>query len=132
MKLDRDLSLFSDYVVLPKLLNNLQQLREQKDAQSLPSADISLSKFNQKILIFGTGEAGKRFYQMFHKKYQVVGFVDNDKSKHGTLLNNLPIFAPTEIHTVSYDVVYIASQYYRAIYQQLVNDLGVPAFKLKY
>lgn len=69
---------------------------------------------------------------MFHQQYQVLTFMDDDQNKQGITLNDLPVLSPADICTMSYDVIYIASQYYRAIYQQLVLELAVPAFKVKY
>lgn len=127
-----DVSVFTDCTQLTKLLHALAQLRQEKDAQSLPNASLSTGNNNQRILIFGTGEAGKKFFDMFSQKYQVIAFIDNDKSKQGTSLKDLPILSPLNINTVSFDMIYIASQYYRAIYQQLVHDLAIPAEKIKY
>ncbi|MDR7119214.1 hypothetical protein [Rheinheimera soli] len=132
MAVEPDMGLFAACPQLSKLLNALAQIRQGKDAQSLAKGALSADYANQRILIFGTGEAGKRFYQMFHQHYQVLAFIDNDQNKQGTTLNNLPVLSPADIGAMSYDVIYIASQYYRAIYQQLVLELAVPAFKVKY
>ncbi len=132
MPIEHDVSLFEECPKLTKLLNTLVQIRQAKDAQRLPRGVVSEEQTNQRILIFGTGEAGKRFYQMFHQQYQVLAFIDNDKNKQGSLLNNLPVISPADINTMSFDAIYIASQYYRAIYQQLVHELAVPVFKVKY
>lgn len=132
MAIEHDLTMFAGSPKLIKLLSALAQIRQNKDRQRLPDGTLSAEHINQRILIFGTGEAGKRFYQMFHQKYQVLAFVDNDQNKQGTTLNSLPVLSPAEINTMSFDAIYIASQYYRVIYQQLVHELAVPAFKVKY
>lgn len=125
-------TVFDNSPKLVKLLNALEQIRQAKDVQRLPGGTLSAEHTHRRILIFGTGEAGKRFYQMFHKQYQVLAFIDNDQTKQGQTLHNLPVIAPTDIGTMSFDMIYIASQYYRVIYQQLVNELAIPAAKVTY
>lgn len=132
MSMRYDVSLFADCPKITKLLNVLAQIRQVKDAQRLPDGALPVEHVNRRILIFGAGEAGKRFYQMCHHHYQVLAFIDNDQNKQGATLNNLPVLSPADIYNMSFDVIYIASQYYRAIYQQLVHELAVPAFKVKY
>lgn len=120
MAIEHDVSLFEECPKLTKLLNTLVKIRQAKDAQR-----------NQRILIFGTGEAGRRFYQKAHYQHHILAFVDNDHNKQGNMLNNLPILSPAEISTMTFDVIYIASQYYLDIYKQLVHELAVPASKIE-
>ncbi len=83
-----------------------------------------------RILIFGTGSGGVNFYKSYRKRYQVIGFLDNSQQKHGQRLFGKTIHAPQSINTLSFDKIIIASDYYREINQQLLNELAVEAQRI--
>ena len=60
----------------------------------------------------------------------MIGFLDNNPSKHGTQLRNIPIYSPEEINHLSFDKVIIASCYHDEIESQLVRDFNVPSEKI--
>ncbi|MFS2158959.1 glycosyltransferase family 61 protein [Pseudomonas sp. Pseusp122] len=78
-----------------------------------------------RILIFGTGSGGVNFYKSYRQRYQVLGFLDNSQQKHGQRLFGKTIHAPQSINMLSFDKIIIASDYYREINQQLLNELAV-------
>lgn len=80
-------------------------------------------KGKQKIVIFGAGKGGERAHDALRRKYQVIGFADNNPARHGTKLLGLPVLAPSAIKESGAEKVYIASQYAMEIYLQLLNDL---------
>lgn len=45
------------------------------------------------ILIYGAGSTGIYFFEQFHKKYQIIGFVDDDPSKWGRVINSLKVYS---------------------------------------
>lgn len=59
-------------------------------------------KTNKNVLIYGAGEAGMIVYSLLKndKKNlsQVVGFIDDDKSKFGKKINGIDVFEPKRIH----------------------------------
>jgi len=75
------------------------------------------------IYVFGVGKLGQRIYDfMSERKIKIHAFVDNNKSKYGSVFNGLHVIAANEIPTNS--VIYIASAtYFNAISNQL-KDLG--------
>jgi len=84
-----------------------------------------------RILIFGAGSMGARFYRLNRWRYQVVGFLDNDPEKAGTRLFNKPVYAAQKLSDIHYDKIVITSDYQSEIYSQLLNDLGVNEDKIE-
>lgn len=75
-----------------------------------------------KIFIFGTG----LFYQRNKcnedlADKEIVGFIDNDKNKQGTIFEGKKIISPDEIETFHFDKIFIMSMNYKEIKQQLIG-----------
>lgn len=79
----------------------------------------------ERILIFGTGSGGVGFYKSFRGKYKILGFLDNNNKKHGETLFGYEIYSPENISSLDFNKIYIASDYYIEIYEQLTVTLGV-------
>lgn len=82
-------------------------------------------KKKEQILIFGTGSGGMDFYKNCRSRYQVIGFLDNNKQKHGHKLFGQRIYSPQSLTNMPFDKIIIASDYYIEIYAQLTSQLGV-------
>ena len=82
-------------------------------------------KKKEQVLIFGTGSGGMNFYKNNRSRYRIVGFLDNNKQKHGHKLFGQSIYAPQSLGDLSFDKVIIASDYYVEIHDQLINHLEV-------
>lgn len=78
----------------------------------------------QKVIIFGAGLGGKRAARFLRKRYEVVGFADNSKEKHGTRFMGKLIIAPEELAGQDVDLIIIASMYAYDIFGQL-QKLGI-------
>jgi hypothetical protein len=80
-----------------------------------------------KTIIFGAGSTGrKRLADMRESTdRQVVGFVDNDAMKVGTVVDGVEVFSPASIVELAYDQIVVASFYYDEIVAQL-HAMGVP------
>jgi FlaA1/EpsC-like NDP-sugar epimerase len=55
----------------------------------------------RRCLIVGAGDAGEAFLRELHRsssgrEYDVVGFLDDDPSKHGVLIHGAPVLGSTE------------------------------------
>lgn len=85
----------------------------------------------EKILIFGTGAAGKTTYEQLRRQAKVVGFLDNDAGKHGKSLFNKTIYPPRALEELAYDRIVIASMHYEEIMKQLISELRVPPEKVE-
>lgn len=82
-------------------------------------------------LLFGAGQRGQRFYKLYSKKYNIVGFLDNNPHLHGTYISGLQVFSPNLILQEFYGDVIITSDYYVDIYEQLRRDFQIDDKKIK-
>ena len=60
-------------------------------------------KPKSKILIYGAGETGRQLASALANggEFSAVGFVDDDKAKHGSVINGLKVYAPSKIAILS-------------------------------
>ena len=84
----------------------------------------------RKIVIFGAGRGGCLAYDFYKHSTEVVAFSDNDPSKHGQSISNIPILSPKDLEKEPVDAIKIASQYKYEIFEQLRDD-GLPVEKLE-
>lgn len=56
----------------------------------------------ERVLIYGAGKSGLQLSSiLFHGKHlQPVAFIDDDVSKHGSILNGLSVYAPEKIESI--------------------------------
>lgn len=96
--------------------------------RSLASKSLLAYLPSLQCVIFGASRAGELAYYNIPAGMHVVGFLDNDKSKQGKSLCDLPILAPQEIESLreSIDFILIASLYYHEIKAQLIEEFGIP------
>lgn len=74
----------------------------------------------KKVCVFGSGQLGAKVVQLLQDEgFQVHSIIDNDKSKWGQKLLEIPITSPDQIPSGSYVVV--ASSWWREISTQLVE-----------
>lgn len=85
----------------------------------------------KKVYIFGTGSTGRRIYDEVKNSMKVVGFLDNDSSKWGGFVEDVPIIGNGEsIVDQEYDEIIICSlPGMKEIKKQLVG-LGIPGHKI--
>jgi phosphorylcholine metabolism protein LicD len=99
----------------------------------MKNADLYLirrkSMKKKKIFIFGCGQRGQEIYQWAHEKYAVQGFVDNDLQKQGKEFLGCLVYAPHQLRTQNYDLIFVASMYRIEITEQL-KQLGIDADKI--
>ncbi|MHA7001774.1 glycosyltransferase 61 family protein [Aeromonas schubertii] len=84
----------------------------------------------EKIFIFGTGAGGRSFYKKFSRKYNVIGFIDNNVQRHGKRLFSKNIYPPCVLTDSDFDKVFIVSDYYNDISVQLKNEFNIPGDKV--
>ena len=80
---------------------------------------------NSRILIFGASQGGTRVYRDLARRYNIIGFIDNNKQLHGTEFLGLKIYSPDQIHQLNYHRIVIASDYRKEIYEQLTVELNI-------
>ncbi|WP_236713316.1 glycosyltransferase family 61 protein [Pseudomonas sp. Root329] len=81
-------------------------------------------------MIFGTGAGGVNFYKSSRGRQKVIGFLDNNQQKQGGLLFGKTIYAPRQLTDLSFDKIIIASDYYREIQSQLIDEFAISEDKI--
>ncbi len=82
-----------------------------------------------KIIIFGIGIAGRAIYRQLQFEHEIVGFIENNKNLHGTLYNNIPIYAVEELNQLSFDKIAMSGVWIESMEKQLL-DLNIPKDKI--
>ena len=83
-----------------------------------------------KVVIFGTGAAGRAIYRVIKDKDDIVAFIDNSPSKINTFYKGIKIIAPAELKKLSFDAVLIGGVWADEMSAQLLN-LGIDKEKIK-
>lgn len=63
----------------------------------------------EKAICFGAAGGGKRLFNEIGKKYEIIAFTDNDKSKIGYDINGIMIYGVEESLELEWDVIVITS-----------------------
>ncbi|EIC22327.1 nucleoside-diphosphate sugar epimerase/dehydratase [Thiorhodovibrio frisius] len=84
----------------------------------------------EKGIIFGASLGGRRALKSLRKEYDIVGFVDNDRSKHGQDFMGRFVWPPAEIVNRDVDKIFIASVYAPEIMYQLLREYGILKSKI--
>lgn len=76
-----------------------------------------------RIVIFGTGIFYKKRREKFYKveNIQICAFLDNNKERRGTFLDNIPIFSPQDLNNINYDYIVLMSGQAPEMYEQLIE-----------
>lgn len=94
-----------------------------KIIKSLKIEDILKEEFenlHNNLIIFGTSSAGELMHYFCEKfNINILHFSDNNKERWGQSLNNIEIIRPQNIKNIKECYIYIASIYYKEIYDQL-------------
>ena len=77
-----------------------------------------------KIILFGTGDYYRKYRKWFRDE-DIVALLDNDSSKHGTIIDGKTVCSPAFVSSISFEWIVILSVYTDAMFRQLV-ELGVP------
>lgn len=66
----------------------------------------------KKVVIFGAGGIGRKICDTIIEKndIDIISFVDNDETKHGTEYNGIPIRAPSELQDLNFDYLHYGTQ----------------------
>lgn len=83
-----------------------------------------------KVVIFGTGAAGRAIYRAVKNKDDIVAFIDNAPSKINTFYKEIKIIAPAELKKLEFDAVLIGGVWADEMSAQLLS-LGIENEKIK-
>ncbi len=103
----------------------LQSSPPSKRKRSLPT----LRK--KRAILFGTGTGGENGYLYLRHIYDIIGFCDNNRDKHGTEFRGRPVHSPTELNTLTYDRIVICSMHKDSIRAQLCNEQKIPIHSIE-
>lgn len=85
----------------------------------------------KKVILVGTGKVYSVFLHIYDKKkVEIVGLIDNNKSKQGKVIDGVKIYAPDEIKELDYDLVIITTAYVDEVKNQLTK-LEIESEKIK-
>lgn len=86
----------------------------------------------KRVLIFGTGSTGQRIYGEIKEKVQVVGFLDNDKSRWKMEIDHIPVIGNARmVKEVEYDEILICSLTGFKIIKEELLEAGVQGEKIR-
>lgn len=85
---------------------------------------MSISNY-PKAFIFGAGIVGKYVLDFAKERYEIAGFLDNDKMKQGHVLDGLPIYDPEVLLRMDYETVIVASSAGINSIKEQLSSLGV-------
>lgn len=86
-----------------------------------------------RVLIWGTGKSEKNKRDMLRDMFsrvEIMGYIDNDKSKQHSFYNGYKILSPQEAIRMDFDKILIMSTFSNDIEEQLVNELSVTRDKI--
>ena len=83
-----------------------------------------------KIVLWGTGSGSKRITKYFFEHSEmfnilIIAYIDNNPSKWNTMFMNKPVISPSEIKTLDYEYLVIASVKFEEILKQCIKELGL-------
>jgi lipopolysaccharide cholinephosphotransferase len=95
--------------------------------EQVQQAGLHSQAIVRKALVFGTGTAGERAYEYYKAlpEYELTGWLDNNKTKHGQTFFSLPIYAPDQLAELVFDKIIIASTFHSEIRKQLTEQLAI-------
>jgi hypothetical protein len=85
-----------------------------------------------KVIIFGAGGIGRRLCEEIKNagNYEVLCFVDNNRHKQNTKIDNITVLGPDKIFDFDYDKIIIAAPYTESMLTQLL-DMGIDRSKIE-
>lgn len=85
----------------------------------------------KKVLIFGTGSTAKRILSEIKDTVKITGFLDNDKNKWGTSINNISVLGNANAcQNLEFDEVIIGSLPGYNVMQSQLIEAGVDPSKI--
>lgn len=85
----------------------------------------------KKAVVYGAGGTGRRIANLISGQYDLVAFVDNDKTKNGTMVMGRPVYLPDYLPNIEFDVILPGSL---MGIDEITNDIlerGIPADKIE-
>lgn len=100
--------------------------------------DIFKNTDNKKIYIFGSGNFTKKFLALYKEEYEIAGIIDNNPSKWGDTMEQIPIVSPDVLQGMdasTYKVI-ICIKNYTGVLQQVkkmgATNIGIYDTNMEY
>lgn len=81
-------------------------------------------------LLFGAGPGACQYMENNTLEREFIGFIDNDKAKHGANYADLPVYGPEQISQLPYKEIVITTQWAMEVHKQLIEELCIPESKV--
>ncbi|QKF72298.1 hypothetical protein AFAEC_0076 [Aliarcobacter faecis] len=82
-----------------------------------------------KIVIFGTGAAGRAIYRTFKNKHNIIAFVDSNKNLKDTFYDDIVVKYIDKISSIEFDKIAISGVWIEEMQKQLIA-LNIPKEKI--
>ena len=113
------------------ILENRRRMNYSEEEYPMIFKDIFHHTIGRRLYLFGSGRYAKRFRKNYDGIYPVSGYLDNDKSRQGTVVDGLPVLSPTALegmNPVEYKVIVCVGNYMPVIKQ--LRRMGIPNFSV--
>ncbi len=110
---------------------NRRRLNYSGEEYSMIFKDIFHHIKGRKLYLFGSGKYAKYFREKYGDIYPVTGYLDNDESRQGTVVDGLPVLSPSALkgmNPVEYKVL-ICIRDYMPVVRQL-HRAGIPNYSV--
>lgn len=86
----------------------------------------------EKIFIWGTGKIANRIVNHFDlSRFDILGFIDNEEEKQGTLFKEYSVFPPAVLKNKDFDKVLILCNAFQEISNQITKEYHIHEEKIK-
>lgn len=86
---------------------------------------------NKKLVLFGSGNFTKRFLDEFAGCYDIFSIIDNNQSKWGTMMDNVPVNSPDVLRDIDSDELHLIiciKKYYGVVKQ--LKEMGISKYHI--
>ncbi len=108
------------------VLKNRERLNYSKEEYDRIFKDIFRHIKGRKLYLFGSGTYAKRFRERYGEAYPITGYLDNDKTHWGTMIDGVAVSAPAileEINQEDYKVMICIKDYMPVVRQLRQNRI---------
>lgn len=112
---------------------SFQQSSDRSIVDSVYDEACAMEYPSGNVIIYGTGSYAVEHIPILFDEvpYEIIAFCDSNPQKHGKEFLGKKIISPEEIHTLSYDYIFIAAPvYYGDIEEELIRNRNVLPSKI--
>ena len=114
-----------------KIMENRIRMNYSEEEYHTIFRDIFRHTYGRKLYLFGAGIYAKIFRERYNELYPITGYIDNNSSKWGTIVDGLPVYNPSVINTMAaseYKII-ISMLNFQPTIEQL-QEMGVSNFSV--